>query len=203
VVHFTADAEFRDLLERARALTSHRLPNGDLATLMKLALKAFVHDAEKQRFAVGRKVRRGPTEAPCRTSQQQSPPPGESGSAPCSNDTSAPPPGANSPEQDLGRVNGAKRSRHVAAAVVREVYLRDRGQCSFVSEGGRRCGERALLELDHVTPFAVGGASTPDNLRLLCRAHNRQHARNYFGQAYVDAAVDHKHRHTAATEPRE
>ena len=29
-VHFTADAEFRDLLERVRALASHRLPSGDL-----------------------------------------------------------------------------------------------------------------------------------------------------------------------------
>src|SRR6478736_8510841 len=35
-VHFTADAELRDLIERARALASHRLPNGDLASLMKL-----------------------------------------------------------------------------------------------------------------------------------------------------------------------
>jgi hypothetical protein len=201
-VHFTADAEFRDLLERARALASHRLPNGDLATLMKLALKAFVHDAEKQRFAVGRKARRGPTDAPRRTSPQKSPPPGESGSAAYSNDTSAPPLGADAPDRGFGQANGAKRSRHVAAAAVREVYLRDRGQCSFVSQGGQSCGERALLELDHVTPFAVGGASTPENLRLLCRAHNQQHARNHFGQAYVDAAIDHKRRHMAATERR-
>ncbi|HET7540027.1 MAG TPA: hypothetical protein VFK05_09145 [Polyangiaceae bacterium] len=35
-VHFTADAELRELIERARALASHRIPNGDLATLMKL-----------------------------------------------------------------------------------------------------------------------------------------------------------------------
>src|SRR6478752_2487167 len=35
-VHFTADAELRDLIERARALACHRLPNGDLASLMKL-----------------------------------------------------------------------------------------------------------------------------------------------------------------------
>src|SRR6187402_2224842 len=35
-VHFTADAELRQLIERARALASHRVPNGDLASLMKL-----------------------------------------------------------------------------------------------------------------------------------------------------------------------
>jgi 5-methylcytosine-specific restriction endonuclease McrA len=84
---------------------------------------------------------------------------------------------------------------------MREVYSRDQGQCSFVSKGGRRCGERALLELDHVTPFAVGGASTPDNLRFLCRAHNQQHARNHFGQRYIDAAIALKRREPQAAEP--
>jgi 5-methylcytosine-specific restriction endonuclease McrA len=98
--------------------------------------------------------------------------------------------------------NDAKRNRHVAAAVVREVYLRDQARCSFVSEGGRRCGERAFLELDHVTPFAVGGASTPDNLRLLCRQHNQQHARDYFGRAYIDAVIAYRRPETPATEPR-
>ena len=29
-VHFTADAELRELIDRARALASHRIPNGDL-----------------------------------------------------------------------------------------------------------------------------------------------------------------------------
>jgi len=41
-VHFTADAELRDLIERARALASHRLPNGDLAGLVKLMVASFV-----------------------------------------------------------------------------------------------------------------------------------------------------------------
>ncbi|HYQ05255.1 MAG TPA: hypothetical protein VER96_41560, partial [Polyangiaceae bacterium] len=46
-VHFTADAELRDLIERARALASHRLPNGDLASLMKLMAASFVRQEEK------------------------------------------------------------------------------------------------------------------------------------------------------------
>src|SRR6478736_5147523 len=52
-VHFTADAELRDLIERARALASHRLPNGDLASLMKLMAASFVRQEEKRRFGVG------------------------------------------------------------------------------------------------------------------------------------------------------
>jgi len=57
-VHFTADAELRDLIERARALASHRLPNGDLARLMKLMAASFVRQEEKRRFGIGARPRR-------------------------------------------------------------------------------------------------------------------------------------------------
>src|SRR6478609_5412142 len=62
-VHFTADAELRELIERARALASHRLPNGDLASLIKLMATCFVRQEEKRRFGIGRKPRRTKTEA--------------------------------------------------------------------------------------------------------------------------------------------
>jgi 5-methylcytosine-specific restriction endonuclease McrA len=57
-VRFTADAEFKELLERARALVSHRQPDGDLMTLIKLGLDALVRETEKTRFGVGRTARR-------------------------------------------------------------------------------------------------------------------------------------------------
>ena len=81
------------------------------------------------------------------------------------------------------------RSRYVAAAAAREVYLRDGGCCTFRSEDGRRCGARRFLELDHITPWAVGGESTVENLRLRCRAHNEHAARRYFGAELVRARV--------------
>jgi len=83
------------------------------------------------------------------------------------------------------------RSRHIPAAVAREVYLRDGGCCTFCSEDGRRCGARRFLELDHVLPWASGGESTVENLRLRCRAHNQHAARNHFGSGYIDAAITH------------
>jgi hypothetical protein len=305
-VHFTADSEFRDLLERARALASHRLPNGDLATVMKLALEAFVRDAEKQRFALGRKARRNSTHVPREAgvgagwealearqalprsrrdrahavghAMQAAPPPGESvveafsaeeraeprllgqaqtalsprgiavevlygderterrivgqaqtalspgGSAVVAFsgeeraearvvDRAALPPGGSAVEAFSGGerpeacvASGATRvarGRHIPAAVVREVYLRDQGRCSFVSESGRRCDSRAFLELDHCLPYALGGASTPENLRLRCRGHNpsgvtkrvnQRHVEAYFGREQIDAAIARKRR---------
>jgi len=48
-VHFTADAELKELLERARALASHRLPKNDLSSLMRIVLESFVKYEEARR----------------------------------------------------------------------------------------------------------------------------------------------------------
>jgi len=189
-VHFTADAELRELIERARALASHRLPNGDLAGLMKLMAACFVREEEKRRFGVGAKPRRTKAEAkPARDAARAAPPGGVFVS-----------PTATEPTQSEGRATPAgKRGRYLSAAVRRETHGRDRGQCAFVSAYGRRCDARAFLELDHVKPFARLGASDAANLRLLCKAHNLLHARNCFGAMHLAAKIAAKRRPGRAT----
>jgi 5-methylcytosine-specific restriction endonuclease McrA len=75
-------------------------------------------------------------------------------------------------------------SRYVAAAVKREVWRRDGGQCAFVGTVGR-CTERAFLEYHHRVPFAEGGAATSENLELRCRVHNANEAERWFGSGLV------------------
>ncbi len=66
------------------------------------------------------------------------------------------------------------RSRYIPAAVRREVWRRDQGRCSYVDRhSGRRCGSRYRLEIDHIVPFALGGATELSNLRLRCKAHHK------------------------------
>jgi 5-methylcytosine-specific restriction endonuclease McrA len=72
-------------------------------------------------------------------------------------------------------------SRHIPNAVKREVWRRDRRQCAFVSADGRRCGERAFLELHHVHPYSLDGAATVDNIALRCRSHNQYESEMIFG----------------------
>ena len=73
----------------------------------------------------------------------------------------------------FGALRGS-RSRHIPAAVRREVWRRDGGCCSYVDRhSGRRCGSRYRLEIDHIVPFALGGGAEPDNSRLHCGAHHR------------------------------
>jgi hypothetical protein len=80
-------------------------------------------------------------------------------------------------------------SRHIPAAVKRAVWFRDRGQCAFVSNSGRRCKERSYLELHHIQPFALGGEATVGNVALRCRNHNALEAELVFGP--LDPAVVH------------
>lgn len=63
------------------------------------------------------------------------------------------------------------------------VWRRDGGRCAYLGPEGLRCGETAWLELDHVVPWARGGRSDdPENIRLLCRAHNHAEAARLFGE---------------------
>lgn len=56
----------------------------------------------------------------------------------------------------------------VPAAVRREVWTRDGGCCQWRLHSGEICGATRRVEVDHVVPRARGGASTVENLRLLC-----------------------------------
>jgi 5-methylcytosine-specific restriction endonuclease McrA len=70
--------------------------------------------------------------------------------------------------------------------VVREVYERDAGQCTFVSADGKRCSERGFLELHHHDrPYARGGEATVENLRLVCSAHNALFAERDYGRQFM------------------
>ena len=92
----------------------------------------------------------------------------------------------------LAALNGfgalpGSRSRYIPVAVRSDVWRRDNGCCSYVDpHSGRRCGSRYRLEIDHVVPFALGGATELSNLRVRCRAHHRlRHAPRHAHPASV------------------
>jgi len=72
-------------------------------------------------------------------------------------------------------------SRSVPDAVRRAVWSRDGGQCAFVSETGRRCGEQTFLELHHIHPYALNGPTSVGNISLRCRGHNAYESEMVFG----------------------
>jgi len=63
--------------------------------------------------------------------------------------------------------NGERTSRTAIPDDVRLlVWQRDQGMCV-------RCGSTTELQYDHIIPFSLGGASTPENLQILCGRCNR------------------------------
>ena len=89
------------------------------------------------------------------------------------------------------RVRPSKRG-HIPAATRREVYARDREQCTYVDMEGRRCESRTRLELDHVEPRALGGGDEPSNLRARCRPHNLHAAEESFGKQHVASMIHYR-----------
>jgi hypothetical protein len=70
----------------------------------------------------------------------------------------------------------------ISVRVDRAVMQRDDGRCQILDpRTGRICGSRWQVELDHIKPWALGGADTAENLRCVCRRHNARRAEKMFG----------------------
>jgi hypothetical protein len=80
-------------------------------------------------------------------------------------------------------------ARRPDRATQRAVVARDGLRCTWTSEDGERCTGTGWLQLDHGQPFAKGGSSTPQNVRVLCAAHNRLAAELEFGARHIQRAI--------------
>ncbi len=79
-----------------------------------------------------------------------------------------------------------KNTRYIPKSVKQQVWKRDKGQCTFVGANNKRCNSDYLLQFDHhPIPYARGGSSTVDNMRLLCAKHNRHAAEKTYGRALI------------------
>jgi hypothetical protein len=181
-VVLTASESPKQKLDRARELASHAVSPSDLPGLIERALDLLIASEEKRRCSkVSPSTEKIPSQAPVQDLPQypailpaQDPDPtanSETGSASTLTSTSAAP--LTAPQRDI-----VKHSRNVPATVVREVWGRDAGQCTFVDPEGHRCQCRHFLQIDHIHPWALGGPTTASNCRLrcsLCRARHNEH----------------------------
>ena len=142
-----------DKLRYAQELLSHQVPAGDLAALLDQLLDIAIPRLEQRKFAATEQPRSGGRpRAGERTQKLRRP----------------------------GAPRATPATRHVPADVRRAVWERDQGQCTFVSESGRRCSARRRIEFDHVQEVARGGDSRghavtmPRAQPIRSRAHIRR-----------------------------
>lgn len=162
-IQFTADSAFVSQLEEARALLSHKLPQGRLADVFRMALNVLIRDLKKDAG---------------RSALDQAPQTPAALVAPSATTVSPPPPRRISPL--TGKASSP--SRYIPRGIRRDVASRDDRRCQFKKPDGSLCGETHFLEFDHVHPFALGGGHSRENLRLLCWTHNALRAEARFGK---------------------
>jgi hypothetical protein len=87
------------------------------------------------------------------------------------------------PRKTLEDADPTPSSRHIPAPVRRAVFQRDGGRCAYKNAEGRRCRARHRLEFHHHgRPFGKGGEHSVENVRLMCRTHNRLLAEQDYGK---------------------
>ena len=184
-VQFTAGRACRDKLRQAQDLLRHRVPDGDLGTIVEKALDLLIEHVKKERFATGRRARQSSKAAGGVETRRVPRAAGEDGARQVSR--AARGNGAHDPAARNEKTD-APSSRHIPDATKRAVFERDGGRCTFVDEHGRRCAETGGLEFDHLDGFARTHLHRPDRIRLLCRAHNQHAAERMYGRAFMERA---------------
>jgi len=191
-IQFTGNRAFRDKLLEAKALLRHQIPNGDIATILDIALTELLEDTKRKRFGKlkrpGRRKKSGSALTKKKvaaigeeSTENQENTENNGGRSAGKRGTSGSPKGEIGNSARATARIGARVSRHIPNEIKRDVWARDGGQCTFEDAEGRRCTERGMIEFHHLKPFALGGEHSDSNIVLACKAHNLYAAVQDFG----------------------
>jgi hypothetical protein len=162
---FSADQGFREKLERLGEVLGVHDPGRNMVEVFERAMEFTLQRKDPQRRLERRKEREARRE-PC---------PGE---VPAAADAAS---SARGPKRERRDTSPRQRSRYIPIAAREHTLERASYRCEYRAPDGTRCRARTSLEVDHVQPFGKGGGSAEDNLRVLCRGHNRLFAERAYG----------------------
>ncbi len=199
-LRFMADPEFMDKLNKIKSLLSNKFPAGiTLEELFDITMEEYLEKHDPERKIIRRKNRENKIKSKTgennKNGGNNSPDnnyKSEKSSNSCNDARRTKSAGGNKKSADninnsidLSPQSQQQNSRYIPQAVRDEVYARDGGRCTFVGKKGKRCNCTHDLEFDHIVPFATGGDNSPDNLRLLCRRHNKLEAERAYGREFM------------------
>jgi len=212
------DEETMAMLERLKEIWSHAMPHASFGDLIKRAAKEAVEKNDPLKKAERSEVRvqkararkAQPKTAQTETAQAQKAEATikqdlKSAEAQSPNSEQTPPAGPRieqTPSTGLGaRIQAEFHTQNSPstgskAEIRRQVWKRDQAQCTFVDpRTGERCRAKHFVEEDHITPKAMGGEYSAENIRLRCRTHNQRHAIECYGskkmQDYLNQGAIH------------
>jgi hypothetical protein len=166
----TVSARFLRKLDAARDGLSHAIPGATAEQVLEAALDRLLEHQARRRGQMKRQRRSGP----------RVPPP------------LPPPPPAQAPAAETpvrATPASAPDPRYIPAEVRREVWARDEGRCQHPLDVGGICGSTVRVEIDHLRPVVFGGRTpVAAELRLACRIHNLEAAREVLGGAVMSSA---------------
>ena len=183
-LHLTISSETRLKLEQARELLRHQVPDGDPGKILDRALGVLLDRLEQRKFA--RLMVRPTPNIGVRNAVNPPPAPSQAGATPnLCNPARNPgdPTPISRPTPLFDDASGSRGSREIPAAIRREVWYRDHGQCAYVGEDGVRCDRCGNVEYHHIIPWASGGTTTAANLSLRCPVHNAWEAEIAFARS--------------------
>jgi 5-methylcytosine-specific restriction endonuclease McrA len=181
-VQFTATEEYVRLVEEAKALLSHAVPNVRLEELQMRAMRALVAELKKKKYAA---VESSPARARDAEAADALPPAGSRTGREGTDALEQHGEPTDALEQATEQPHTRRRGRHIPATVRRTVFEREGNRCSYLDANGARCPETHRLEFHHLKPFAVGGEHRASNLTLRCAAHNALAAEEDFGRELI------------------
>jgi len=192
-----------ELLDEARDLIGHENSRPALPDIQLRALRALVNELRARKRGASARGRRDAVTTEASATASESPE-----RVPCGADAAPERQAAESAElrshtaaERAARVAPAaprprvaettpqlphQASRHIPAAVRRDVFQRDGARCAYRDDRGARCRETFGLEIHHRRAYALGGQPTLGNLELRCRSHNALAAEEDFGREHMD-----------------
>ncbi len=156
-IEFQADEEVAELIQRAKEVLRHKYPQGKLEDLVREAFELLLQKKDPERkFKKDGDLTENDLVGNKTTNHGEI---------------------TNSSQTD-------QNNRYIPRNITQQIWERDRGRCCYKSPQGKQCSEKGGLELDHIEPWALGGKSNVDNLRLLCHTHNQLRAKQTFASGH-------------------
>jgi hypothetical protein len=166
-IEFIADRELLDLIQELKALEG------------EMSVKEIVRRAMKAHIKAIQKKRSGPTLNNAKKDFAAS---GNSASTISKNEIHP----TASPAEPPPATQSKTARTHIPLVIQRQVRSQSQNRCTYTdSISKRRCEKKHDLEIEHKIPVAKGGTNNPENLTLLCHAHNRMQAQRHFGKGKI------------------